>query len=75
MPGHIKGERHATQRILGNLCEDYATAKMVTDMQIPGGKNLVGAKSANPFSRFVSNYTTDSLYKEWVTLCTTYCNS
>lgn len=79
MPGHIKGERHATQRILGNLWVDYATAKMVTDVQIPGGKNLVGAKSANPFSRFLSNYTTDSLYKEWVTeiitLCTTYCDS
>lgn len=42
MPGHIKGERHATQRILGNLWEDYATAKMVTDIQIPGGKTLLG---------------------------------
>lgn len=75
MPGHIKGERHATQRILGNLWEDYATAKMVTDIQIPGGKNLVGAKSANPFSRFLSNYTTDSLYKEWVTEIITLCTT
>lgn len=44
-----------------------------------GGTNLVGAKSANPLSRFLSSYTTDSIYKEWVTetitLCTTYCSS
>lgn len=44
-----------------------------------GGKTLLGQSLQTLSAGFLSNYTTDSLYKEWVTeiitLCTTYCNS
>lgn len=57
MPGHIRGERDATQRILGNLWEDYATAKMVTDVQIPGGKKPCWGKVRKPFQQvFIKLY-------------------